>query len=128
MGTADVDLASLLLLPHLHARGPYALDEGVWRVRGRERCQREKCSDRAAKRGAHSPWVPQAMGTADFVPTSLLLSPHLHARGGPYALDEGVWRVEGRERCRREKCSNRAAKRHTDMGTGLGDMNGMGGC
>ena len=31
--TADFDLASLLILPHLHARGPYALDEGVWRIR-----------------------------------------------------------------------------------------------
>ena len=36
--------------------------------------------------------------------TSLPVSPHLHARG-PGALDKGVRRVEGREKCRREKGS-----------------------
>ena len=40
---------------------------GVRRARRRKKCRREKCSNRAAERGAHSPCVPQAMGNVDFV-------------------------------------------------------------
>ena len=51
---------------------------GARRARRRKKCPREKFSNRAAKRGAHSPCVPQAMGNIDFVLTALLPSPDLH--------------------------------------------------
>ena len=58
-----------------------ARDKGVWGVHGREKSRREKCSDRAAERSAHSSWVPHTMGNVEFVSPPLFLSPHLHARG-----------------------------------------------